>query len=113
MSKLYSKLLSLRIVLLTFILILCASTGWASRVYVSIGDGGSSSSYYRPNQVAWVAGHWYNGRWIPGHYVEYAPPSPGVGYIWYQGGWDNRGHWNHGSWKHQRQYQHQSYHRHH
>jgi len=98
MSKLCSGLASLRIVLLTLILTMCMSSSWASKVYVSIGVG-APSSYY-PYQVAWVPGHWYHGRWIPGHYVEYAPPSPGAGYIWYQGGWDNRGQWNRGYWKH-------------
>jgi hypothetical protein len=100
MLKLQHNLFLLRTIFLTLLLSVYASMSWAAKIYVNIGTTPTPSSYYYPSQVAWVPGHWYYGRWIPGHYVEYAPPSPGPGYIWYQGGWDNRGQWHRGYWKH-------------
>lgn len=69
-----------------------------ARVVVNIGLGPIYSTPYG-SQVSWVPGHWDNGYWIPGQYIEYAGRPPGAGFVWVGGGFDgDRHHWRHGYW---------------
>lgn len=91
---------------LVFMMLIIASINLcqaAVAVGINVGSGGYG---YGPSAVVWVPGHYEDGYWIPGQYVEYneAPyynnyyygPAYSTGFVWVGGG--HHWHGGHGGW---------------